>query len=619
MANTYKRMYGWDWPKDMTDDNVRLTIGKKWREYRDEFGFEFRDPWVPMLDAARHLFGDYLKVSEWTEQHFHDWVTEQMLITIGAASSGKSNDTGALFVLDWMTDPYDTIILVGSTTRDALRLRTWESVERYFKVLQNGSFSVPGKLVPTGCRIVNDRDFSDDPAAQGGKAGIHGVALNEGGKLQGAHLPYVRLAVDELATIANHEDIKTTIENLQIAKDFKFVGLMNPETWSDPSCQYIIPEGGADSVNVDTGSWRSTFGCFVRHHDGMKSPCVLHPELAKEFPFLTQRRHIEAALKRAGGNAGAPRFWKMVRGFPMPAGTGAQTVLDEAVAIRNKVAEPAPPFDPATWLGTAEGVDPAWTEGGDGACRARCYLRVDMYGKPYLDFTNGVSKLTIDSTIVREHPALEQMRKQVVDSRREPYAARYREMAVDASGNQALANELVIYAAAYDIMQVNSSRRASEAPLRAFDANRTMDNIYDRGTEAWCVLAEFCRSGQVKGLPQEVVKALVTRRFATKMVRDASGAKVPGAVQNPLRLEPKEEFKSRYGRSPDEADACALAALAVKERLGLLPFAYAVPRRQDAAAPNPFDSEAAPAPPPPPEDDYEEAFDDYDEIFEGEV
>ena len=85
MAETYKRMYGWDWPKDMTDDNVRLTIGKKWREYRDEFGFEFRDPWVPMLDAARHLFGDYLKVSEWTEQHFHDWVMEQMLITIGAA------------------------------------------------------------------------------------------------------------------------------------------------------------------------------------------------------------------------------------------------------------------------------------------------------------------------------------------------------------------------------------------------------------------------------------------------------------------------------------------------------------------------------------------------------
>ena len=58
------------------------------------------------------------------------------------------------------------------------------------------------------------------------------------------------------------------------------------------------------------------------------------------------------------------------------------------------------------------------------------------------------------------------------------------------------------------------------------------------------------------------------------MVRDASGAKVPGAVQNPLRLEPKVEFKARYGRSPNEADACALAALAVKEVLGVLPFGW---------------------------------------------
>ena len=111
MAETYKRMYGWDWPKDMTDDNVRLTIGKKWREYRDEFGFEFRDPWVPMLDAARHLFGDYLKVSERTEQHFHDWVMEQMLITIGAASSGK------LYERYLRLTPFSTTCSRNSSTR----------------------------------------------------------------------------------------------------------------------------------------------------------------------------------------------------------------------------------------------------------------------------------------------------------------------------------------------------------------------------------------------------------------------------------------------------------------------------------------------------------------------
>ena len=42
----------------------------------------------------------------------------------------NSNDTGALIVLDWVIDPYDTVTLVGSTTRDALKLRSWESIQR---------------------------------------------------------------------------------------------------------------------------------------------------------------------------------------------------------------------------------------------------------------------------------------------------------------------------------------------------------------------------------------------------------------------------------------------------------------------------------------------------------
>lgn len=567
--------YGFDgWPDGYTKEFAGLVIGKKWREFATQ-GVEFRDPWEPMLEAMRLLYGDYLKVSPWTEEHVHDWVMEQSPMTIGCASSGKSNDTGALIVVDWITDPYDTVTLVGSTTKDALRYRTWESIERYFGVLQqNAKFKVPGKITQTGYAILNDRDADDDPMSQGSKAGVHGVALNDGGKLQGAHLPYVRLVIDELATVSNHQDILTTIENLQIAKDFKFVGLANPETWSNPSCQYIIPERGVGSVDVDTGSWRSTFGCFVRHHDGLKSPCVLHPELAAEFPFLTQQRHIDAALKRAGGNADAPHFWKMVRGFPMPVGDGGNVVLDEAIAVKNGVLDPAPPFDPATWLASTVGIDPAWSENGDNACYARCWLRRDPFGRQYLDFTGGLKKLTLDASRFKEHPAVEQMRQQVVAELRSPYSPPYSRVAVDSSGNQGLADDLIIYAGASGIMSVNNAERASEAPLRAFDGRPAKEIVYDRGTEAWCVLAEFCRAGQVKGLPREALSALTSRRFAARMVKDASGAKRPAGVVTPLRLERKEDFKARFGRSPDECDACANAALAMKERVGIVPFGY---------------------------------------------
>lgn len=615
MANTYKTLYGWDWPKEMSDELIGLVVGKKWREYKSEFGFEFKDPWEPMLRSMVSLYGkDNFKVSEWTEQHVHDWVVEDMPVTIGCAASGKSNDTGAILVADGIVDPYDTVALVGSTTRDALKLRTWESIERYFSILKNHPrFSIPWKLVPTSCAIVNDRAVNDDPNAQGSKAGIHGVALNDGGKLQGAHLPYVRLVVDELATVYNHQDILTTIENLQIAKDFKFAALANPETWSNPSCQYIIPEGGVDSVDVDTGSWRSTFGCFVRHHDGLKSPCIKNPALAKEFPFLVTQKHVDAALKRTGGNANAPHFWKMVRGFPMPAGGEAQVVLDPAVAVQQRAADPAPPFDPATWRGTCEGIDPAWTEDGDNACLARVFLRVDVYGRPYLDFTNGLRKFALDATQFSTRPAIQQMRDQVIAMKREPYAAPFRCTAVDSSGNQALADELVIYTGASDILHVNSAERASEAKLREADLRKTKDFIYDRGTEAWCVLAEFVRAGQVRGLPQEVVHALTTRRYAFDMVRDSTGLKRPAGVKYPMRLEKKADYKTRnHGQSPDECDACALAALAAKERLGVVPFGYVL--AQAAPSASPFDAAfSAPEPPRPAAvEDYDARAEDVD-------
>ena len=964
MAETYKTLYGFDWPKELTDDNIRLLIGKKWREFRDEYGFEFKDPWVPLIDAAKHLFGDeYLKVSEWTEQHFHDWTMEQMLLTWGCASSSKallpdepvyypdhigkvgevkigdriidavggatevvgireqvdaplyrvvfmdgaevvcsedhlwtvsglyvkkaagrrtlatvqktlsakhlaslsknvfrnrmyrtplpqpvafsgrcvpldpyvvgcllgdgcvsgthvslassggdwevrdafarglpegyalrkssrsprhveyvvvakrrrrvnavmqavkdlglcgrksydkfipevykvnsvdvrlellsglldtdgwvgkdgrigfkttsrrladdvrfvagslgayttvctcrphhttvkgreclaresysilihglpyatrqrlfkltrkrsrlrsrsscdelgrrirsvepvldrrayprvtrcltladasssgcrsgglfpvgdfavthnSNDTGALIVLDFITDPYDTISLVGSTTRDALRIRTWESIERYFSVLKkNADFTVPGRIMPSMYAILNDRDDGGNQLAQGAKAGIHGVALNDGGKRQGAHLPYVRLVVDELATIANHGDILTTIENLQIAKDFRFVGLANPETWSNPSCQYAIPEKGIGSVTVDTGSWRSTFGCFVRHHDGMKSPCVLHPELVGRFPFLTQKRHIDAALRRAGGNADAPHFWKMVRGFPLAAGNEGNVVLDEAVLTRSQACDPGEPFDPATLVATVAGADPAWTEGGDGACYVRCFVRYDRFGRPYLDFTNGMRRMTLNATEFKAHPAVEQLRNQVLGFMREMYAAPFRNLAVDASGNQGLADDLVIYAGARDVIPVNFAVRASETPLRAHDGRPAKETVHDRGTEAWCLLAEFIRAGQVRGLPREAADALVTRRFAANMVKDATGLKRPAGTKYPLRLEDKAEFKKRFsGKSPDECDACALAALVARDRLGFVPFGYVKPPAAPQDAPGP--------------------------------
>lgn len=477
----------------------------------------------------------------------------------------NSNDYGLLMLLDWMTDPYDTAIRLGSTDKQSLKSRSWNAIVTYHAALKRNTkgLLVPGKLSKSGYAILND-DSDDSPEAVGEKAGIVGVAVNDSedsGKLQGAHAKYVRLVIDELATITHHENIKKAMSNLRIgALDFRFYALANPASWEDESCQYCIPQEGISSVNPDTGLWTSTRGYLVRHHDGLKCITVTNPETVKEYPFLITSKVIEDNLADCDGNSDAPRFWQMVRGFPVPTATNVPVVLDSRVAAQNRVTDSGSP-DPAGSITAVAGIDPAWSEGGDGAIRARAFIRQDFAGRPYLDFTGGITRLPIKASDSR--PPVQQMMDYVIDLMRRPGEASFYFTAVDASANQGLADDLLIYAGA-NCLGVNNASRASDNTFRAKDPRMAKDIVYDRGTESWCVLAEFCKAGMVKGLPLEALRALTTRRFAAR-----NGT---GAIVSPLRMEDKKQFKTRFKKSPDEADACALAALVAKERYGLVPF-----------------------------------------------
>jgi hypothetical protein len=88
--------------------------------------------------------------------------------------------------------------------------------------------------------------------------------------------------------------------------------------------------------------------------------------------------------------------------------------------------------------------------------------------------------------------------------------------------------------------------------------------VHDSIKSVSCAIAEFCKAGMVKGLPQSAVEGLTQRRFASRPNSDDP--------VSPLRLEPTEVFMKRFKGSPNETDACALAALAVKERMGISPF-----------------------------------------------
>lgn len=561
MAETYRSRYGVDFPPEYSDVFIDLTVAKKWRLFEANGVKINADPGECFEKALRILFPS-LKMSPWTKTMIHDFANEDKLIMAGCGACGKSHSMAACGIAHWIVDPLNTAVVIGSSTLKDLASRSWSPTLSLFTELKNNKegIPIPGKILSNMYAIVNEKD-EDLPETMSAKAAIQGRALDEG-RLQGLHGEWIAILVDELGLITDMESLKTHLTNIKIGTlGFKFVAAMNPNPWEHTTSCFLVPPTGV-KVNPDSGSWRSASGHFVRHYDGLKSPVVLEPKLKADFPFLMSQADIDDALALCNNDRRHPRFFKMVRGFPLESGTGSPTVLDPIVATQQQCANPpSPPMSGGRQrIGLVSGIDPAWSEGGDDAIYAGCEV-FQQDGRVFLDFSSRVSRIGI-SVDVKE-PVTKQLRDGVIARINADGGPDLYYTYVDSSGNQGLADHLDLYVG-YGCGHINNSTRASELPIRVRDPRPAKEHIYDRGTEGWCVLAAFCAAGQVRGLPQSAVNALTQRRFMTRGQSD-------DAVM-PLRLEGKEDFIKRFKGSPNEADACALAALAAKERLGVVPY-----------------------------------------------
>ena len=562
MASSYRKRYGVDWPPEWGDIFIDITVAKKFKLFASRGITIEADPGECLEKAMRVLFPTQIKMSSWTRQMISDFAHEDRLAMIGCGACGKSFAMSACGLLYWVCDPFDTAVICGSATLRDLAGRAWAPMLKLFSALKNNKEGVPipGKIVTNQYAIVNERDVNIAGSASV-DASIQGRALEEG-RLQGLHVPWVCLIVDELALIRDIESLKESITNIAIGTlGFKFVSAANPDPWDAPNSCFYIPANG-EKVGVDTGSWRSQMGYFIRHYDGLRSPVVADPALKETYSYLMSQEDVDNALALCNGDREASRFWKMIRGFPLSSGQAIPTVLDALEAARQHVVEPLehPMSGGRESLGLAAGVDPAWSEGGDAAVYAGVHV-VTQDGRVYLDFGGRLSQLPIQAN--SPDPVTLQLRNGVLRRIMTDAGPRIEKLYIDSSGNQGLADDIDIFVGP-GAGHINASVRASDAPIRALDQIPACQRVKDRGAEAWVVLAEFCRAGQVRGLPQGALDGLLRRRFALK-----PGSNVP---VTPLRLENKDEFIKRCRGSPNQTDACALAALAVKERLGVMPY-----------------------------------------------
>ena len=81
----------------------------------------------------------------------------------------------------------------------------------------------------------------------------------------------------------------------------------------------------------------------------------------------------------------------------------------------------------------------------------------------------------------------------------------------------------------------------------------------NRVSELWFVGKELMRTKQIYGISSDLAKEMCARNY--DMVKT-------GSLK--VKIESKPEFKSRFGRSPDLADAAFLALDCARQRLGMV-------------------------------------------------
>lgn len=552
VPKTYRTKYGINWPIEASDTQIEMVCAKHWREPLYASGNLLSDPGEHLINACQLLFTpDEFTVHKWAREHAHIWCVDDFAIIWGAAACSKSNNFGLFTLVDWLTDPLETLAIVASTSKEMLQLRSFEAILRYHTLLKRRDPRTPGISLRQPLGIVNQE--STGAAATTLKAAIKGVAVQAGSEaearanLQGGHLPYVRLLLDELSAMK-----RAAVEarnNLSVgAENFKLFGLCNPESIYDLAGQYSVPKKGWGSVNLGTHEWETQWG-KVYHYDGFESPAVKETNGARKYPFLIKQSDIDRIVLEHNGNLDAPQVYTYVRGWPPPQGVEL-TVLTETMIVRFSMRD-TPIWEQDKVV--VAGLDPAFTSGGDG-----CILQVAEVGvlKDGAIAIGFIDEIPLEIQASSPTPTIYQIAEQV-KRYAEEFGFTPEMLAVDESGTQSVCDVLDREWAPGALRVVGSSR-ASDLPVSMNNLAPSKEYYRNRTTELWYTLRNFGELGQIRGLPDGAARQFCMRRI--KSLR-------------PMQLESKDDYKTRMKKSPDEADACALVMAVVRERLGLQPGA----------------------------------------------
>lgn len=483
----------------------------------------------------------------WAERMIREAINNKYLAIGGSASSGKSHTMAAWGIVNWLSQPRDTLVLMTSTTLREARKRIWGSVIGLLSVIEDSA--------PMAIRdSIGNVAYVNPQGTLIERAGLSLIAAEKSktreavGKFIGLKQKRVILIGDELSELSE-AILQAGLTNLSKNPHFQMIGMSNPNSRFDAFGVWSEPKGGWDSIDIHTADdWITRWGGRYIRLDGERSPNILLGE--DKYPWLPTASKLEEDRILLGAESRG--YMRMVRAvfFDSDETTG---VYNESELARSGAMSK---IEWANTPTTIAGIDPAFTNGGDRTIVFFADVGYAKNGHYVIQFKEHVH-LNEDSTnkaIPRTYQIVHQIIQECTKRKVLP-----ENVAIDSTGAGAPFCDVLAGEWSPKFMRVSFGGKPSDKRV-SMNSTLTAEDLYtNRVSELWFVGKELIRTKQVFGIDADLAQEMCARNY--DMVKS-------GTLK--MKIESKPDFKSRFGRSPDLADAAFLALDCARQRMGLV-------------------------------------------------
>lgn len=485
----------------------------------------------------------------WAERMLEKSVEWKYLGVAGCASSGKTDFYAVYSIISYLSDPAGTMVLVTSTSLKDSRRRIWGSITEYWQAMPQECRV--GKLVDSHGLIKFVDPETGVVSERSGIALIAGDPKKEKeavGKLIGYKRGRVILVADELPELSE-AILEAALGNLNSNPEFQLIGIGNPASHYDAFGVFCKPKEGWKSITALDDEWETDYGWCIRF-DGLKAPNVVARE--EIYPWMLTEAKIEEGKKNLGENS--PSFWRMYRGFWCPTGS-EDGCYSEGDIIMFDAQDTVFWKEPPTRVAA---LDASFSANGDRAVALLGNIGETIDGLTVLQTDSEYKELLEDVTkpeVPRNFQIAQQFKELCEEEKVTPFNA-----AVDSTGAGGPFCDILAVVWSADFLRVYFGGVASDRQVAASDERTGKEAFSNRMSEIWMAGKAFLRSGQLKGLPDQACKEMVSRLYKTRKKND----KVV------IEVEPKPEMKARIGKSPDVADTVFILLDLARERHGIV-------------------------------------------------